>query len=95
MEHSSNVNEQLEVISQVLIRCVVMGIAALLLWWGALAWMGDLAYRVHSSLLPVSREQFDAIHYGGMLMTKAGISLLFFFPYLGIRCVMRKRADQS
>lgn len=92
MSASSDINEQLDVISQVLIRCVVMGVAVLLIWWGALALFGDFAYRFHSSFAPITRQQFEVFHYAGILLTKAAVSLLFFFPYIAIRLVVRKRA---
>jgi len=91
MSDMSNTNETLEVASQVLIRCVVMGVVVLFFWWGALALMGDFVYGVHSKLFPMSREQFTVIHYAGMLTTKAAVSLLFLFPYIAIRLVIRKR----
>ena len=91
MSNSSNADEMLEVTSQVLIRCVVMGIVSLFIWWGALAFMGDLAYSVHSKFIPITRPQFDVMHYAGMLTTKAVVSLLFLFPYIAIRLVIRKR----
>ena len=90
-----NTNEALEVVGQVLIRCVVMGVAVLLFWWGALALMGDLVYSIHSGFVPMTREQFDVIHYVGMLMTKAAVSVLFLFPYIAIRLVIRKRNRQG
>lgn len=89
-----NIDEALEVISQVLIRCTVMGVIVLLIWWGALELFGDLAYSVHSKIAPMSRQQFDIIHYVGILMTKAAVSLLFFFPYIAIRLVIKKRKEQ-
>ena len=58
-------------------------------------WFGDLAYGVHSRIAPMSRAQFYIIHYAGILMTKAAVSLLFFFPYIAIRLVIRKRKKQS
>ena len=91
MSNASNTNEILEVVGQVLIRCVVMGVAVLFVWWVGLALMGDFVYGVHSRLTPLSREQFNVIHYAGMLTTKAAVSLLFFFPYIAIRLVIRKR----
>ena len=81
-------------VDQMLVRCVVMGVIVLLVWWGALAFMGDLAYSVHSKLIPMSRQQFNVIHYAGMLTTKAAVSLLFFFPYIAIRLVIEKRTKQ-
>jgi hypothetical protein len=96
MSNSSNIDEILQVTGQVLIRCLIMGILALLIWWCALALAGDLAYKIHSSaVVSVSREQFDVIHYTGMLLTKAAISILFFFPYIGIRLVLRKREKMN
>ena len=92
MNQTNNIDETLEVISQVLIRCVIIGIAVLLIWWGALALAGDLVYSVHSKMTTVSRPHFNTIHYAGMLTTKAGVSLLFFFPYIAIRLVINKRS---
>jgi len=94
MSNSSNTDQMLEVIGQVLIRCVVMGVVALLIWWAGLAFMGDLVYGLHSKLIPMTRQQFNVIHYTGMLTTKAAVSLLFFFPYIAIRLVIRKRTKQ-
>ena len=95
MSNAGIVDEVLEVTAQILIRCTVMGVLVLLLWWGALELAGDFAYSVHANIAPMSRQQFDIIHYGGMLMTKAAVSLLFFFPYIAIRLVVRKRKTQS
>ena len=86
----------IEVTAQVLIRCTIMGVVARLIWWGALALAGDLVYSVHAKMIaPMSRQQFDIIHYVGTLMTKAAVSLLFFFPYIAIRLVIKKRSTQS
>ena len=95
MGNTKGVDEVLEVVAQVLIRCTVMGIIVLLIWWGVLAFAGDLAYAAHARLFPMSRQQFDLIHYGGMLMTKAAVSLLFFFPYIAIRLVIQKRKKET
>ena len=95
MCNANTADDMLEVISQVLIRCVAMGVVVLFLWWGGLAFMGDLVYGVHSMLTPMSRQHFNVIHYAGMLTTKAAVSLLFFFPYIAIRLVVKKRAKQS
>lgn len=88
------IDEVLEVIGQILIRCTVMGVIVLLIWWGALALFGDLAYSVHSKIVPITRQQFDVIHYAGMLMTKAAVALLFFFPFIAIKLVVKKRKEQ-
>ena len=91
MHNSDNGNEMLEAIGQVLIRCFFMGVFVLFMWLGALTLMGDLAYRFNSKIVPISRQQFDIINYAGMLMTKGAIHVLFLFPYIAIRLVIRKR----
>lgn len=92
MSNSNNINETLEVTGQVLIRCFAMGILVLFFWSGALMLAGDLAYSVHAKIVPISRQQFDVIHYTGMLITKATIFFLFLFPYISIRLVIAKRS---
>ena len=52
-----------------------MGVIVLLIWWGALELFGDFAYSVHSKIAPMSRQQFDIIHYVGMVITWAIRSL--------------------
>ena len=94
MSNSNNIDEILEVIGQVLIRCVIMGVLVLLIWWGALALMGDFTYNIHSQLTPMTKQAFNIIHYAGMQTTKAIVSLLFFFPYIAIRLVIKKRAKK-
>lgn len=91
---NSNVSEMLEVISRVLIRCVVMGVMALLFWGGVLLVSGDFIYGIHSRFVPMSRGQFNVVHYAGMLATKAAVSLLFLFPYIALRLVIAKRNKQ-
>ncbi len=91
MYDSDGANEMLEVIGKVLIRCFIMGVLVLLYWWGALALMGDFVYSVHTKIAPMTRQQFDVIHYAGMLMTKSTVFVLFLFPYIAIRLVIRKR----
>jgi len=92
MSNSSNTNKMLEVTGHVLIRCFVMGFIVLVFWFGALSLAGELAYTVHSKIvLPISREQFYFIHYAGMLMTKAAISIMFLFPYIAIRLVTSEK----
>ena len=91
MKTVNNTDEVLCIASQILIRCTIMGIASLFIWWIALKLFGDLAYDVHSTVAPMTRSQFDIIHYIGMLITKAAVSLLFVFPYIAIKLVIRKR----
>jgi len=87
MSKTSPTIEILDVVSQVLIRCVVMGVLVLLLWWGGLAFMGDLTYSVHSKLTPHSQRtiqrhslHWNAFHQGG------GITFISFPIYRDQTC---------
>ena len=91
MNDTNTIDEVLEIVEQVLLRCTVMGVIVLLIWWGALEFFGDFAYSIHSAIAPMSRQQFDIIHYVGMVMTKAAVTLMFLFPYIAIRLVIGKR----
>ena len=95
MSNRSTIDEVLEVVAQFLIRCTIMGVVVLLIWWGVLELAGDLAYSVHSRIAPMTRAQFEIMHYAGMLLTKAGVSLLFFFPFIAIRLVLSKRKKEA
>lgn len=91
MSDSIKLDEMLEVASQVLIRSLILGAIVLLVWMVAIMLIGDLIYTVHSGFFPLSREQFDLVHYCGMLITKAALFVLFLCPYVGIRLVLGKR----
>ena len=93
MHDSDNANEMLEVTGQVLIRCFVMGLFVLFFWLGALMLAGDIAYSVRARIVPITREQFYVINYVGGLMIKATVFILFLFPYIAIRLVIRKRSN--
>jgi hypothetical protein len=63
-----------EVLRDFLLGCFAVNAGILLLWGGLIAIAGDLIYRVHSTIFKhLSRESFDAIHYGGMAVFKTAV----------------------
>jgi len=90
---TKNVNEVLEVVGKVLIRCFAMVLLVLLFWWAVLVLAGDLTYSVHSKFIPISRAQFNMIHYAGIALMKTVAFVVFLAPYIAIRLVIRKRAS--
>lgn len=54
----------------------------LLVWFLVLVYAHDWIYRLHARWFRLSRETFDAMHYGGMVAYKIGIILLNLVPYL-------------
>ena len=92
MNEHNHTSDWLEALSQILIRCAIMGAILLLFWWGILQLAGDWVYDVHSRFFPMPRQQFEVLHYAGMMTTKAAVGLFFLIPYIAIRLVMKKRA---
>lgn len=61
----------------------------LLFWWGLIiVFAHDWTYRVHSKWFYLSKERFDAIHYGGMAFYKLSIILFYVAPYLALRIIV-------
>ena len=44
----------------------------------------DVIYRMHTRWFRLSRESFDALHYGAMAFYKLGILLLNVAPLVGV-----------
>ena len=91
MDEIKNVENLLDAIGRVLIRCFVMGVVLMLVWLGFLVLAGDFAYNVHSRFIPISREQFNCIQYAALAITKGCIFLYFLLPYIAIRLVLSRR----
>ena len=71
----------------VLIWSLVFNYVILLVWFAAIALAHDWVYRLHTRWFQLSRESFDAIHYGGMAVYKIGVLLFNVAPLLAL-CLM-------
>jgi hypothetical protein len=83
--------ELLHAVSRVLVVAFLLGMALLVVWFGAFMLFGDFIYTTHGAFFKISRAHFDAIHYAGMAFTKIILFVGFLFPYLAIRGVLRTR----
>ena len=68
----------------VLIWSLVVNYVVLLVWFAALTLAHDWVYRLHTRWFQLSRESFDAIHYGGMAVYKIGVLLLNLAPLVAL-----------
>jgi len=91
MTTSTEINELLDTVAKVLLRCFVLGFLLLLLWFVAYLSAGDLIYR-QGKMFGLSAHEIDVIHYCGMALVKGCVLLFFLFPYIAIRLVLRKRS---
>jgi len=63
-----------------LLWCTVMDYGVLLVWFVVFVFAHDAMQRIHGRWFQLSREQFDALHYGGMAVYKVGILLFNLVP---------------
>jgi len=74
-------------VRDVLIWSLVFNYVILTVWFIALTVAHDAVYRLHTRWFALSRESFDAIHYGGMAVYKIGILLLNVAPLVAVLVV--------
>ena len=77
----------IEIIRYVLGWCAIINLGLLLWWFLFFTLAHDWMYRFHGKWFKLSVEQFDAIHYSGMVFFKIGIWLLNLVPYLAL-CII-------
>lgn len=78
-----------DVLARILLRCWVFGFLLLLLW-GGLVLTGSI-YKLHGPIMQLSRHELELIHYCGLGLFKLLVLTLFFFPWLAIRLILRKK----
>ena len=81
----------LDTIAKVLLRCFVLGLVLLLLWFVAYLLASDLMYR-QGKLFDLTPHAISVINFCGIAFVKVCILLFFLFPYIAIRLVLRIRS---
>jgi hypothetical protein len=92
MMESKTVNELLDALARVLLRCFVLGYALLLLWAAVYLAAGNVLYALANRLFCLTAHELDVVQYCGIALVKCLVLLFFLFPYVAIRLVLRKRA---
>jgi len=91
MENPERNDIFLQTLATILIRSFLIGLASLLLWFLlyliAPGWMFD----TNAKWFNIGKRDFDLINYFGMGFVKISILLFFFFPYLAIRSMLRRK----
>jgi len=78
----------IDVARSFLLWCTIINYGVLLVWFLVFVLAHDGIERVHGRWFRLSREQFDALHYGGMSIYKLGIILFNLVP-LAALCILR------
>ena len=76
-----------EIVRDIFGWCAVINIG-LLLWWAfAILFIHDFIYRMHSRWFKLTVEEFDKIHYCGIVFFKLFMFVTSLVPYLAMRIV--------
>jgi Family of unknown function (DUF6868) len=84
-------NEFLEASAKVLLRCIVLGVLVLFLWFGAFLLAADFIFKINGPLFGVSQHEMNLMHFYGIVFVKCCVLLFFVSPYIAIQMVSRKR----
>ena len=74
----------LDTLREVLLWSMVVNYGVLLIWFAAFTVAHDRIYALHHRWFSISRETFDALHYGGMAVYKIGVLLLNVAPLVAL-----------
>jgi len=79
----------LDAIADILLRCFVITVGAMLFVWFVSLVLGDFVYSIHSQLMEISRKEFDLFFLYTMTFLKALNILFFGIPFVAIKWYLR------
>ena len=85
----------LQTLAAILIRSFLFGLAFLLLWFLLYLIVPGWIFETNAKWFNIGRRDFDLINYFGMGFAKISILLFFFFPYLAIKSMLRRKEKKS
>jgi hypothetical protein len=91
MSEPTRIDELLDTLSKVLLRCWIFGFAILLVWLGVVLFASDHVAQFHGRLFGVTKHELEVILYCAIGLLKQLVVVFFFLPWLSIRLVLRGR----
>lgn len=73
-----------ETIRNALLWCSIINYGILIVWFLVFVAAHNFIYRLHGRWFRLSKEQFDALNYGGMAVYKIGVLLLNVVPLIAL-----------
>jgi hypothetical protein len=89
MTESNTVNQSLDQLAKILLRCFILGYFLVLIWFVIYLIAGDMNERI-GKLFDLTPHEVGAINYSGIALMKGATLLFFLCPYIAIRWVLRK-----
>ncbi len=79
----------LDAIADILLRCFIITVGAMLFVWFVVFMLGDVIYSIYSQLMEISSKEFDLFFLYTMTFLKALNILFFLFPFVAIKSYLR------
>ena len=79
----------LDAIADILLRCFIITVGAMLFVWLVAFMLGDVIYSIYSQLMEISRKEFDLFFLYTMTFLKALNILFFGVPFVAIKSYLR------
>jgi hypothetical protein len=79
----------LDAVANVLLRCFVITVGAMLFVWFVSLILGDVVYSIHAQLIEITRKEFDLFFLYTMTFLKALNILFFGIPFVAIKWYLR------
>jgi len=79
----------LDAIANILLRCFVITVGAMLFTWLVVFMLGDVIYSIYSQLMEITRKEFDLFFLYTMTLLKALNILFFGIPFVAIKWYLR------
>jgi hypothetical protein len=95
MQNTERNDILLQMLATILIRSFLVGLAFLLLWFLLYLIAPGWMFETNAKWFNIGKRDFDLINYFGMGFVKISILLFFFFPYLAIRSMFRRKVRKS
>jgi len=87
---STETRNVLDTVARILLRAFVLCVIILLVWSVSYLVLGELGHRIHSTMFDLTWHDFVLVNYCGIGLLKILSFVLFLFPYIAIRLVLRK-----
>jgi len=84
-----NTLNTLDATADILLRCFVITVGAMLFVWMVSFVLGDVIYSIHSKLIEISRREYDLFFLYTMTFLKALNILFFGIPFVAIKLYLR------
>ncbi len=79
----------LDTIADILLRCFIITVGAMLFTWAVSLALGDFIYSIYAQLIDITAKEFDLFFLYVMTFMK-GLNVLFFlFPFIAIKWYLR------